>query len=61
MPYQVENDPNAVGTYIQFLCHYAPSTGDLKDLAELCFDMAQIIVERSTILPAILPGPQCKG
>ena len=57
---QVENDPNAVGWYIQFLCHYAP-TADLKDLAELCFDMAQIIVERSTILPAILPGPQCKS
>ena len=53
---QVENDPNAVGWYIQFLCRYAPT--DIKDLAELCFDMAQIIVERSTILPAILPGPQ---
>ena len=26
---QVENDPNAVGWYIQFLCHYAP-TADLK-------------------------------
>ena len=59
---QVENDPNTVGSYIQFLCHNALKelTG-LKDLAELCFDMAQIIVERSTILPAILPGPLCKS
>ena len=31
---QVENDPNAVGWYIQFLCHYAP-TADLKDLGSL--------------------------
>jgi hypothetical protein len=55
----VENDPNAVGWYIQFLCHYAPK--GVRDLAELCLDMASIIVERSTILPAILPGSLCKS
>ncbi len=56
---QVENDPNAVGWYIQFLCHYAPK--GLRDLAELCADMATTIVERSTILPAMLPGSLCKS
>ena len=51
---QVENDPNAVSLYIQFLSHYAPES--LTDLTNLCLDMASIIVERSTLLPAILPG-----
>eukprot|EP00095_Tigriopus_kingsejongensis_P002565 maker-scaffold2547_size14626-snap-gene-0.4 protein:Tk02565 transcript:maker-scaffold2547_size14626-snap-gene-0.4-mRNA-1 annotation:"integrator complex subunit 1-like" len=56
---QVENEPNVVGLYIQFLCRYRPSA--YPDEAELCLDMASIIVERSTILPAILPGPLCKA
>ena len=54
---QVENDPNAVSLYIQFLAHYAPES--LGDLADLCLDMSSI-VERSTLLPAVLPGPLCK-
>ena len=56
---QVENDPNVVGWYIQFMAHFPPE--DLGDLADLCLDMASIIVERSSILPAILPGPLCKS
>ena len=56
---QVENDPNVVGWYLQFLAHYPPEA--LGDLADLCLDMASIIVERSTILPAILPGSLCKS
>ena len=55
---QVENDPNAVSLYVQFLAHYAPDS--LPDLADLCLDMSSTIVERSTLLPAILPGPMCK-
>ena len=55
---QVENDPNAVSLYVQFLAHYAPDS--LQDLADLCLDMSSTIVERSTLLPAILPGPMCK-
>ena len=53
---QVENDPSTVGLYLQFLVRYAPES--TADLADLCLDMSSIIVERSTILPAILPGPQ---
>lgn len=56
---QVENEPNVVGLYMQFLCRYRPS--GYGDETELCLDMASIIVERSTILPAILLGPLCKS
>ncbi len=55
---QVENDPHVVSMYIQFLAHYAPDT--VTDLADLCLDISSIIVERSTLLPAILPGSLCK-
>ena len=55
---QVENDPNAVSLYVQFLAHYAPD--NLPELADLCLDMSSTIVERSTLLPAILPGSMCK-
>ena len=55
---QVENDPEAVSLYVQFLAHYAPES--LPDLADLCLIMSSTIVERSTLLPAILPGPMCK-
>ena len=55
---QVENDPNAVSLYVQFLAHYAPDS--LPELADLCLDMSSTIVERSTLLPAILPGSMCK-
>ena len=55
---QVENDPLVVSIYFQFLAHYAPESG--SDLADLCLDISSIIVERSTLLPAILPGSLCK-
>ena len=55
---QVENDPNAVSLYVQFLAHYAPDS--LQELGDLCLDMSSTIVERSTLLPAILPGSMCK-
>ena len=45
--------------YIQFLAHYAPDS--VSDLSDLCLEISSIIVERSTLLPAILPGPTlCK-
>ena len=44
--------------YMQFLAHYAPDS--VTDLADLCLDISGIIVERSTLLPAILPGSLCK-
>jgi hypothetical protein len=44
--------------YIQFLANYLPEP--LSDFTDLCLDLGSIIVERSTILPAILPGSLCK-
>ena len=41
---QVENDPNAVSLYVQFLAHYAEDS--LPELANLCLDMSSTIVER---------------
>ncbi len=52
---QVENDPATVGLYVRFLVQFAPS--ELGDMADLCLDMSSIIVERSTILPAIICHP----
>ncbi|XP_067009610.2 integrator complex subunit 1 [Anabrus simplex] len=53
---QVENDPALVSCYICFLAvHTQDDT--LADLAELVLDMAQLIVERSSIVAAILPSP----
>ena len=55
---QAENDPIIVSMYIQFLAHYAPESG--TDLADLCLEVSSTIMERSTLLPAVLPGPLCK-
>ena len=64
---QVETDPATVSLYIRFLASTCPAAqGDpsesgpgLEELAELVLDMASLIVERSGLLPAILPqaGP----
>ncbi|KAK7079233.1 Integrator complex subunit 1 [Halocaridina rubra] len=53
---QIETDPHAVSAYIRFL---AVHTRDdpLQDQAELVQDMAQLIVERCTMISAILPMP----
>lgn len=50
---QVENDPALVTAYLCFLAQHLPS--DMADMNELVVDMAQLIVERSTIMAAILP------
>lgn len=51
---QIETDPQSVSAYIRFL---AVHTRDdpLQDQAELVQDMAQLIVERCTMISAILP------
>ena len=41
--------------YIRFLSNTCPAAS-LEELAELALDMATVIVERSSLLPAILPG-----
>uniref|UniRef100_T1HRR4 DUF3677 domain-containing protein n=1 Tax=Rhodnius prolixus TaxID=13249 RepID=T1HRR4_RHOPR len=49
----VENEPELVTAYLVFLAKHA--TGDLNEMADLVLDMAQLIVERSTIMASILP------
>jgi integrator complex subunit 1 len=51
---QVENDPELVTAYLCFLSRHA--TGDISEMTDLVLDMAQLIVERSTIMGAILPN-----
>lgn len=52
---QVENDPELVTSYLTFLAqHAASSSTDLGEMTELVLDMAQLIVERSIIMPAVL-------
>ncbi|XP_069674723.1 integrator complex subunit 1 isoform X2 [Periplaneta americana] len=53
---QVENDPALVSSYIYFLALHT-THDSLPDLADLVLDMAQLIVERSSIVAAILPAP----
>ena len=55
---QYENDPLVVSMYIQFLAQFTPDS--VSDLSDLCLEISSIIVERSTLLPAILPGTLCK-
>ncbi|KAK7791007.1 hypothetical protein R5R35_007901 [Gryllus longicercus] len=53
---QVENEPALVSSYICFLAAHA-AQDTLPELADLVLDMAQLIVERSSIVAAILPSP----
>ena len=54
---QVENDPELITSYLTFLAkHVAAPNADLREMTELVFYMAQLIVERSTIMAAILPA-----
>uniref|UniRef100_A0A1B6DA21 Uncharacterized protein n=1 Tax=Clastoptera arizonana TaxID=38151 RepID=A0A1B6DA21_9HEMI len=54
MACQVENDPSLVTAYLCFLAQHLSS--DLNEMSEVVVDMAQLIVERSTIMAAILPA-----
>nr|CAD7403102.1 unnamed protein product [Timema poppensis] len=52
---QVENDPTLVSGYISFLAVHA-THDSLNELTDLVLDMAQLIVERSSIVAAICPS-----
>lgn len=54
---QVENDPACVSSYITFLALHT-ADDNLTSLGQLVQDMAQLIVERSTIMAAIMPTGQ---
>ncbi|KAK6637842.1 hypothetical protein RUM44_008264 [Polyplax serrata] len=54
---QVENDPVCISSYITFLALHT-AEDDLTSLGHLVQDMAQLIVERSTIMAAIMPTGQ---
>lgn len=51
---QVETDPEHVSSYINFLAQQTVNDS-LSDMLDLVLDMAQLIVERSTIIAAVLP------
>ncbi|KAL1458544.1 hypothetical protein WDU94_008682 [Cyamophila willieti] len=53
---QVENDPHLVITYLVFLSKFGIVGADIGELTELVQDVANLIVERSTIMTAILPS-----
>uniref|UniRef100_T1J830 Uncharacterized protein n=1 Tax=Strigamia maritima TaxID=126957 RepID=T1J830_STRMM len=52
---QIETDPWVISAYVQYLANFAPDE-NLHDLADLALNMAQLIVERTTILNYILPS-----
>ncbi|KAG5319212.1 INT1 protein, partial [Pseudoatta argentina] len=61
---QVENSPDLVHTYISYLAVHTVDD-DLPDLTDLANEISQLVVERSTIIAAILPqsesdNPQTK-
>ncbi|XP_013788490.1 integrator complex subunit 1-like, partial [Limulus polyphemus] len=51
----VENDPLAISAYVHFLSAYSP-VDDQQNVGDLALDMAQMIVERPTIVNCILPS-----
>ncbi|XP_072761874.1 integrator complex subunit 1 [Anoplolepis gracilipes] len=54
---QVENSPDLVHTYISYLAAHTIDD-DLPDLTDLANEISQLVVERSTIIAAILPQPE---
>lgn len=52
----MDNEPDLVNSYLLFLSQHA-TTPDvpLNILAEVVYDMATLIVERSTLIAAIIP------
>ncbi|CAL1270879.1 unnamed protein product [Larinioides sclopetarius] len=51
---QIENDPQIIAAYVTFLATHTPDH-NLQEFADLALDMAQMIVERPTIVNTILP------
>ncbi|KAF7414832.1 hypothetical protein HZH68_003321 [Vespula germanica] len=54
---QVENNPDLVHAYISYLAAHT-TEDDLPDLTDLANEISQLVVERSTIIAAILPQPE---
>ena len=52
---QMENDPGLIAAYISFLALHTQDES-LTQLTDLVVDMAQLIVERSTIMSALVPS-----
>lgn len=50
----IESDPGLVVTYLSFLAQH--SSTELTEMTDLVADMATLIVERSTIINAIIPS-----
>ncbi|XP_035215176.1 integrator complex subunit 1-like [Stegodyphus dumicola] len=58
---QIENDPLTIASYVTFLAVHTPDH-NLQEFADLALDMAQMIVERPTIVNTILPlEGNCNG
>lgn len=55
---QIENDPVTIASYVTFLAEQTPDN-NLQEFADLALDMAQMIVERPTIVNTILPTEGC--
>lgn len=53
---QVENNPELVRAYIAYLAEHTVDD-DLAELTDLATEISQLVVERSTIIGAILPEP----
>ncbi|XP_071035573.1 integrator complex subunit 1-like [Parasteatoda tepidariorum] len=52
---QIENEPLAIASYVAFLAIHTPDN-NLQEFGDLALDMAQMIVERPTIVNTILPN-----
>ncbi|XP_045031439.1 integrator complex subunit 1 [Daphnia magna] len=55
----VETQPQAVAAYLRFLSTCALEE-PIQDQADLSLDLAQVIVERSSLIAALLPSPSNK-
>ncbi|XP_014664125.1 PREDICTED: integrator complex subunit 1-like [Priapulus caudatus] len=56
---QVETDPCALSAYVQFLASHLPIS-DMQRMAALALDLAQLIVERPTVMNYIMPSESCQ-
>lgn len=57
---QVENDPYLITAYLTFLAEQTSDVDKIdsltsEQLSDMVLDMAQLIVERSTVMAAVLP------
>ncbi|XP_074651067.1 integrator complex subunit 1-like [Tubulanus polymorphus] len=55
---RVEMDTNAISAYILFLERHRLEPEEPQQLADLCLDLAQLIVERALVMNQVLPGEE---